>query len=65
MYKDLQTERSTSEDDRGVAPRSTPEQQGDADSEFTELEDALVDKAQNILEGNIKSRVAPLTLKLS
>jgi len=56
----LQTERSTSENDPRVAPWST-EQQGVADSEFVELEDAPVDKAQNIPEGNMECRVAPLT----
>ena len=54
-------ERSTSEDDLGVVPRSTPEQQGVADSEFIELEDAPADKARNILKGNEEFRVAPLT----
>jgi len=49
-------ERSTSEDEPGVAPRSTPEQQGAADSEFVELEDALMDKARNIAEGNVEPR---------
>ena len=49
------------EDDTGVAPRNTPEQQGAADSEFVKLEDALMDKARNIPEGNMESRVASLT----
>ena len=60
-YKDLQIERSTSENDLGVAPRSTPEQQSVADSGIIEFEDALVDKARNIPEGNVESRVAPPT----
>ena len=60
-YKDLQTKRSTSEDDPGVAPRSTPELQGTADSEFVELEDAPMDKVQNIPKGNVESQVVPPT----
>ena len=60
-YKDLHIEKSTSENDLGVAPRSTPEQQSVADSGFIEFEDALVDKARNIPEGNVESRVAPPT----
>ena len=48
-----------------MAPRSTPEQQSAAALEFIELEDALVDKAWNIPEGNVKSRVVSLTSKLS
>ena len=59
--KDLQTERSTSENDLGVAPRSSSEQQSAADTEFIELEDSPVDKTRNIPEGNMESRVAPLT----
>ena len=47
-------ERSTSENDLKVAPRSTPEQQGVVDLEFVELEDAPVNKAQNISEENMK-----------
>jgi len=43
-YKRL-AERSISKNDLIVAPRSTPEQQSAADSEFIELEDAPVDKA--------------------
>jgi len=54
-YKDLQTERSTSDNDLRVAPRSTPKQQSVADSEFVELEEAPVDKARNIPEGNVES----------
>jgi len=65
MYKDLQLERSTLEDDLGMAPRSTLEQQCAADLEFIELEDAPLDKARNILEGHVESRVAPPTPKLS
>ena len=49
-YKDLQMEWSTSENNLGVAPRSTPEQQSVVDSKFVELEDALVNKARNIPE---------------
>jgi len=64
-YKDLHTERSTSEDDPEMAPWSTPKQQGDANSEFVELEDAPVDKARNIPKGDVEPRVAPLTPKLS
>ena len=60
-YKDLQMERNTTKDDPRVAPRSTPEQQGVADSEFIELEDTPADKARNILKGNVEFRVAPLT----
>jgi len=44
IYKNLQTERSTSKRDLGVASRSTPEQQNVADLEFFELEDASMDK---------------------
>jgi len=44
-------ERSTSENDLKVAPRSTPEQQGVVDLEFVELEDAPVDKTRNIPKG--------------
>jgi len=47
--------RSTSENNLGVAPQSTPEQEGAADSEFVELEDAPMDKTQNITEGNVES----------
>ena len=38
-----------------VEPQSTPEQQGVADLEFIKLEDASVDKARNIPEGNVES----------
>ena len=55
MLKNLQTDRSALEDDPEMAPQSTPEQQGAADLEFVELEDAPVNKAQNILEGNMES----------
>jgi len=54
-YKDLQTERSTLENDLGVVSRSTPEQQGAADLEFVELENATMDKTRNIFEGNVES----------
>ena len=56
---------STSEDDPRVAFRSTPEQQGAVNSNFVELEDAPVDKAQNILEGSVEPQVVPPPLKLS
>ena len=39
-----------------VVPRR--KQQGDVDLEFVELEDTLVDKARNIPERNVKSKVA-------
>jgi len=52
------------ENDLGVAPQSTPEQQSDANSEFVELEDALVDNARNIPKENVESRVAHPTPKL-
>jgi len=61
MYKDLQTKRSTLENDLGVAPRSTPDQQGVADSEFIKLEDAPIEKTRNIPEGGVESRIAPPT----
>ena len=64
-YKDLQTEWITSKDDPMVALRSTPEQQGITYSKFIEFEDASVDKAQNILEKCVESRVATMTPKLS
>ena len=52
---------STSKDDPRVAFRSTPEQQGAVDSDFVELEDAPVDKARNILKGDVESQVEPPT----
>jgi len=55
MYKDLLMERSTSKNEFGVEPWRTPKQQGVADSEFVELDDAPVEKDQNILEGNEES----------
>jgi len=61
MYKDLQTERSTLKNDLGVAPQSTPEQQSTGNLEFVELEDAPVDKARNILKGDVESQVEPPT----
>ena len=61
MYKDLLTERSTSEKDPGVAPRSTTEQQDAADLEFVELDDVPVKKARSISEGNEEFRVEPPT----
>ena len=48
MYKDLQTERSNSENDPRVAPRSTLEQQDIEDLEFDELKDAPTNKVHNI-----------------
>jgi len=48
MYKNLLTERSTSEKDPEVAPQSTPEQQDAADSEFIELDDVPVKKVRSI-----------------
>ena len=65
MYKDLQMERSVSENDLGVAPRSNPEQQSVANLEFVELKDAPVDNARNNPKGNMESRVAHSTPKLS
>ena len=47
-YKDLLTERRTSEENLGVAPRSTPEQQNVTDSEFVELDDVPLEKARSI-----------------
>ena len=61
MYKDLLTERSTSEKDLRVAPQSTLRQQDVADSEFIKLDDVLVKEARSIPEGNKESRVEPLT----
>ena len=65
MYKDLLTEWSTSEKDPEVAPRSTPEQQDVADSEFVELDDVPVKKVRSILEENEELRVEPPTPKVS
>ena len=61
MYKDLLTERSTSEKDLRVASRSTPEQQDAPDSEFIELDGLPIKKVRSILEGNKKLRVEPPT----
>jgi len=60
-YKDLQMEMSTSENNLRVAPQSTLTQQSAADSEFVKLKDAPMDKARNIPEGIVESRVPPLT----
>jgi len=49
--KDLRTERSTLENDLGVAPQSTLEQQGAADSVFIKLKVTPMDEAWSILEG--------------
>ena len=59
MYKDLLTERSTSEKDPGVAPRSTLEQEDATDSEFIELNDVPLKKVRSIPEGNEELRVEP------
>ena len=61
MYKDLLTERSTSEKDPGVAPQSTPEYQDAADSEFVKLDDVPVKKIWSIPEENEELRVEPPT----
>ena len=61
MYKDLLTERSTSEKDPGVAPQSTPKYQDAADSEFVKLDDVPVKKVWSIPEGNEELRVEPPT----
>ena len=60
MYKDLLT-KSTSKKDLKVATRRTFEQQEVADPEFVLLDDAPMEKAQNIPEGNVGSPVAPVT----
>ena len=46
-----------------MAPQSTFKQQCTADLGFIELEDAPMDKARNIPEENVESRVASLTPK--
>ena len=61
MYKDLLTERSTSKNDPGVTPHSTPKQRDVADSEFVELDDVLVKKVRSILKGNEELRLGPPT----
>jgi len=54
MYKDLLTERSTSEKDPKVTPRSTLEQQEAADSEFVEFDDVPMKKDRSIPKENEK-----------
>jgi len=59
VYKDLP---STPKKDLVMAPWSTPEQQSSVvDSKFVELNVVPVEKSQSILEGNMKSRIEPLT----
>jgi len=61
VYKDLLTERSTSEKDLRVASRSTLEQRDAVKSEFVEFDDAFVKKVRNIPNGNEELRVELLT----
>jgi len=61
MYKDLLTERGTSEKNPRVASRSTPGQQDATELEFVELDEVPMKKVRSILKGNEEFRVEPLT----
>ena len=63
MYKDLLTERNTSEKDPRVASQSTPEQQDAAELEFVKLDDVPMKKVRSIPEENEKLRVEPPILQ--
>jgi len=61
VYKDLLTERSTSEKDPRVTSQSTLGQQDAAELEIIELDDVSVKKVHSILEGNKELRAEPPT----